>query len=161
MERHDCDSCNKKFVTRWRLEKHTKMHSNPKIKICRYVIKNEPCPFDKLGCKFKHVEPYKNDKVGHMEVKYDASSEVTNNKVEKGEFEKAYAFITSTPKKSVENYSSPTNQFMHWPSARMFTTRVGPPNVRTALCTLFLEEVSTGSMKLGTHLSSCCRGMLS
>jgi hypothetical protein len=46
-------------------------------------------------------------------------------------------------------------------SHRMFTSRVGPPDFRTASCTLFLEEISTGSMKLEAHLISCCRGMLS
>ena len=55
-ETFDCESCKKKFVTRWRLEKHTKMHSNPNIKICKYFYKNEPCPFDKLNCEFKHFE---------------------------------------------------------------------------------------------------------
>ena len=104
-ETYDCDLCKKKFVTRWRLEKHAKMHSNLKIKICRYASNNEPCPFDKLGCKFKHVEPDRKvkDKVGHMEENPDTSSEVTNDKLGKDELEKKHAFFTSTPKKSVDS----------------------------------------------------------
>ena len=30
----NCDKCDKDFVTNWRLKKHMKMHSNPRLKQC-------------------------------------------------------------------------------------------------------------------------------
>ena len=59
-EKHDehdtfeCETCGKKFVTKFRLEKHTKMHLNVAIKPCHYFRRNQPCPYENLGCKFRH-----------------------------------------------------------------------------------------------------------
>ena len=53
-ESFECESCKKKFLTKFRLEKHMKMHLNDNAKICRYYKRNKLCPYDELGCKFKH-----------------------------------------------------------------------------------------------------------
>ena len=38
---------------KWRMEKHTRDHSVD-IKFCHYFNNDKPCPYDKIGCKFKH-----------------------------------------------------------------------------------------------------------
>ena len=50
-----CNQCEKTFVTKWRLRKHTQVHSNKVKKHCIYFKHNVKCPFDDLGCKFLHV----------------------------------------------------------------------------------------------------------
>ena len=53
-ETFECETCGKMFVTKFRLEKHNKMHLNVAIKPCHYFRRNQPCPYEKLGCKFRH-----------------------------------------------------------------------------------------------------------
>ena len=50
----ECETCGKKFVTKFRFEKHAKMHLSKVIKNCHYFRRNKPCPFEELGCKFRH-----------------------------------------------------------------------------------------------------------
>ena len=38
---------------KWRMEKHTSDH-RVDIKSCHYFNNDKPCPYDKVGCKFKH-----------------------------------------------------------------------------------------------------------
>ena len=38
---------------KWRMEKHTSDHMVD-IKFCHYFNNDKPCPYDKIGCKFKH-----------------------------------------------------------------------------------------------------------
>ena len=38
---------------KWRREKHTRDHGED-IKFCHYFNNDKPCPYDKIGCKFKH-----------------------------------------------------------------------------------------------------------
>ena len=38
---------------KWRIEKHTSDH-RVEIKFCHYYNSDKPCPYDKVGCKFKH-----------------------------------------------------------------------------------------------------------
>jgi hypothetical protein len=57
-EKHDefdCDQCDKKFVTKWRLQKHTIIHSDKKQRNCHYFNSGKNCPFEMLGCKFLHI----------------------------------------------------------------------------------------------------------
>ena len=64
----ECETCRKKFVTKFRLEKHTKMHLNVAIKNCQYFRRNKPCPYENLGCKFRHeVENTENTNGHHVE----------------------------------------------------------------------------------------------
>ena len=60
-ETFECETCSKKFVTKFRLEKHSKMHLNVAIKNCHYFRRNKPCPYEKLGCKFRHKLEKKED----------------------------------------------------------------------------------------------------
>ena len=59
-EKHDnfqgenCEQCGKMFVTAWRLRKHMRIHSQLFTKTCKYFEANIVCPFEELGCKFKH-----------------------------------------------------------------------------------------------------------
>ena len=48
-----CSICEKGFYMKWRMEKHTRDHSVD-IKFCHYFNNDKPCPYDKIGCKFKH-----------------------------------------------------------------------------------------------------------
>ena len=52
---HSCDICGKDFFLRWRLRKHLDVHDE-NVKICRYFRDGILCPFDEVGCKFKHEE---------------------------------------------------------------------------------------------------------
>ena len=57
-EKHDefdCDQCDKMFVSKWRLQKHTKIHSDKKQRNCHYFNNGKNCPFEMLGCKFLHI----------------------------------------------------------------------------------------------------------
>ena len=55
-KRFNCSKCGKTFVTKWRLEKHGNLHSSQSTKACKYYVEGVSCPFEKLGCKFLHVE---------------------------------------------------------------------------------------------------------
>jgi hypothetical protein len=48
-----CSICEKGFYMKWRMEKHTRDHGKD-IKSCHYFNNDKPCPYDKIGCKFKH-----------------------------------------------------------------------------------------------------------
>ena len=50
-----CDVCGKEFYLEWRFKQHMNIHENPKIKNCHYYNNNKVCPFDQVGCKFKHM----------------------------------------------------------------------------------------------------------
>ena len=51
---HPCDLCGKTFVMKWRFKKHTEAHSNKSQKYCHYFNNDKSCPFDEIGCKFRH-----------------------------------------------------------------------------------------------------------
>ena len=51
-----CDICGKEFFLKWRFKQHMNVHQNPNIKPCHYFNNNKACPFEPIGCKFKHVE---------------------------------------------------------------------------------------------------------
>ena len=48
-----CSICNKGFYMKWRMEKHTSDH-RADVKFCHYFNNGKPCPYEKVGCKFKH-----------------------------------------------------------------------------------------------------------
>ena len=52
---HSCDTCGKKFYLKWRLKKHLEVHE-PNVNKCRYYNNGEVCPYDEVGCKFKHAD---------------------------------------------------------------------------------------------------------
>ena len=49
-----CEVCGKGFFMSWRLRQHTKVHDNANIRKCHYYNNNKVCPFEHVGCKFKH-----------------------------------------------------------------------------------------------------------
>ena len=51
-----CGVCGKAFFLEWRFRQHVNVHENPNIKNCHYYNNNKVCPFDTVGCKFKHVK---------------------------------------------------------------------------------------------------------
>ena len=44
----------KEFFMLWRLRQHTKVQDNTNIRKCHYFNNNKVCPFEHIGCKFKH-----------------------------------------------------------------------------------------------------------
>ena len=51
-----CESCDGTFYTEWRLKMHTKSHEDGDIKFCHYFNNFKVCPYEELGCMFKHAE---------------------------------------------------------------------------------------------------------
>ena len=68
---HKCDECDKEFVTGWRLKKHLILHKERNIKHCKYFVSDEFCPFDELGCKFRHSETIKLENADNDTAKVD------------------------------------------------------------------------------------------
>ena len=54
-KKHGCDKCEAKFVSKWRLSLHMKVHQNLQIRKCHFFNNGLTCPFQKDGCKFAHV----------------------------------------------------------------------------------------------------------
>ena len=52
IENFKCDKCDKTFVLKWRLRKHMSVHETTKY--CHYYNNDKFCPYDELGCKFRH-----------------------------------------------------------------------------------------------------------
>ena len=50
-----CNICEKEFYTKWRLEKHIAGHKEME-KCCHYYNNGILCPYDDIGCKFKHKD---------------------------------------------------------------------------------------------------------
>ena len=51
----NCSICDKEFVVKWRLDKHFKTHSENN-KYCHYFNNGKSCPYENIGCKFKHED---------------------------------------------------------------------------------------------------------
>ena len=50
-----CTQCDMTFMTEWRLEKHGKSHmSRFPAKTCYYFNNEQDCPFQSVGCEFRH-----------------------------------------------------------------------------------------------------------
>ena len=52
---YKCNLCNKDFYLKWRLEKHISVHSE-NTKVCHYFSDKQKCPFEQIGCKFRHED---------------------------------------------------------------------------------------------------------
>ena len=63
-----CSKCEKMFVTKWRLARHTKMHSKIFFRKCKYFQNRVKCPFEDLGCKFGHFQENTKDKLDKEET---------------------------------------------------------------------------------------------
>ena len=53
-EGYNCEECGKMFVLKWRLKKHSSLHTSSDIKGCHYFNNEKTCPFEGLGCMFAH-----------------------------------------------------------------------------------------------------------
>ena len=53
-EKYECKQCDTKFVLKWRLNKHQKIHEKQKNVKCHYFNNGKACPFEDLGCMFEH-----------------------------------------------------------------------------------------------------------
>ena len=51
-----CEVCGKAFYLEWRFRQHMLAHENPYIRKCHYYNNSKVCPFEQVGCKFKHVK---------------------------------------------------------------------------------------------------------
>ena len=56
VEHLKCSDCDKTFLLKWRLMRHKRLHENVKIKCCHYFNNEKLCPYETLGCKFRHIE---------------------------------------------------------------------------------------------------------
>ena len=41
---------------KWRLDKHEKAHTLENIKFCHYFNNEKNCPYEEVGCMFKHEQ---------------------------------------------------------------------------------------------------------
>ena len=48
-----CNICEKDFYVKWRMEKHRASHSE-QTKFCHYYNNGKNCPYEAVGCRFKH-----------------------------------------------------------------------------------------------------------
>ena len=53
-----CNICEKLFYVNWRLKKHIASHSESN-KCCHYFNNGKLCPFEDVGCKYKHEDSQK------------------------------------------------------------------------------------------------------
>ena len=78
-----CEVCEKNFVLKWRLKKHSKIH-NGLGQPCHYYNNNKVCPFEELGCKFNHI-PSENCSLGEAcgktkcPFKHDSKEKIAND----------------------------------------------------------------------------------
>ena len=102
-EEHKCNQCEKSFVTRWRLRKHTRIHSEQYTKSCKYFIRSRSCPFEELGCKFSHDMSRKDAVDLNDDTTEDMNNDENGSNDSMDESESLLnSFFTSTPK-SVDN----------------------------------------------------------
>ena len=91
---YDCEKCQKKFLTKWRLNKNGRMHAGIRLKQCKYVKNKEPCPFQDLGCKFEHSE-----KIDRKEDISEILNDQNKDTFKIPDIQNHYLFFTSTPRK--------------------------------------------------------------
>ena len=89
----DCEKCGKTFVLRWRLRKHLSGHETQTL--CHYFNNDKECPFEKIGCKFRHeLSPSCNlnrhEKPTDIQPSLLGRTDISEQKS---------SFYTSTPKK--------------------------------------------------------------
>ena len=109
-QEENCDECGKSFVTAWRLRKHARIHSEKFIKTFKYFIRNTFCPFEELGCKFRHDIPRK-DTIEQNDDSMKDTIEQNDDSIKDTSSERKSLFFTSTPKKQeCENCVDKTSQ---------------------------------------------------
>ena len=56
IETYQCDMCEKTFHLEWRLKKHRNAHNLVNVKFCHYFNNRKQCPYEEIGCMFKHLK---------------------------------------------------------------------------------------------------------
>ena len=51
---HKCEMCDKRFLFKWKLQRHEKAHQDKTIRKCYFYNNRLECPFFENGCKFAH-----------------------------------------------------------------------------------------------------------
>jgi uncharacterized C2H2 Zn-finger protein len=72
-----CEVCHKEFYLEWRLKKHGSVHSD-QTKICQNFSRGVQCPFELVGCKFKH-EHHTTDTIETLDMSTEAIEEVSQS----------------------------------------------------------------------------------
>ena len=54
IDRFKCKTCDKIFQLKWRLDKHEMAHDLSHCKFCHYYNNSEECPYEEVGCMYKH-----------------------------------------------------------------------------------------------------------
>ena len=67
VKKFQCETCRKEFYLKWRLRKHMEVHSE-EVKVCRYYKSNQSCPFEPIGCMFRHEIDNANSRDEIMDV---------------------------------------------------------------------------------------------
>ena len=107
---YECYECSKTFVTEWRLHRHRSIHSDEKTRQCIYFRKQITCPYDELGCKFRHSTSIQdttlNSQMKENSTKFSEHSiDIQTISGQSEDMVEVNSFYTSTPKKE-ENYKS-------------------------------------------------------
>ena len=53
-KRFKCNGCDKLFLLKWRLMQHAKIHEDLNVKFCHFFNNDKSCPYEEIGCMFKH-----------------------------------------------------------------------------------------------------------
>ena len=53
-ENYSCDHCAKSFYMEWRFKRHIAVHDNSDRRKCHFFNNEKSCPYEEVGCKFKH-----------------------------------------------------------------------------------------------------------
>ena len=68
-KKNKCDICEKELFLELRLRQHVKIHENPNTKKCHYYNNDKVCPFEPLGCKFRHEKSEQCSKSTSCEIR--------------------------------------------------------------------------------------------
>ena len=113
-EEFKCDICNKSFFLEWRFRQHLRGHHDSGRKFCHYFNNDKLCPFQLIGCKFKHENSQlcvygKRCQTYLCQHKHSIEEAISLNEQsidttvsEISDLQGTCSFISSTPKKSIE-----------------------------------------------------------
>ena len=76
---HTCEICRKSFYLEWRLKKHRTVHES-NVRTCKYFEEGQDCPYDEIGCKYKHGEKETEDSGERVDDHYCYYCNIMYNK---------------------------------------------------------------------------------
>ena len=82
----------------WRHDKHLKMHTDINIRQCKYFKNDSPCPFEELGCRFRHEE---NVELRHETIYTTENPGQVEDSLDENVYDYDEKFHTSTPSKLI------------------------------------------------------------